>query len=381
MKKYISSEYVGIGHPDKIADQISDTILDKFLSVNPKSRVAVETLVSDNKVIVAGEVNSDITISDDDLKEEIIKTVSRIGYKKDIPCTFREDNLDISIFLRQQSPNIQESVDKSNGTIGAGDQGIMFGYATSEESAFYLPMPYVLAAELLITLNFKINTGELDGIYTDNKSQVCCVYDNDRIYIDKIILSTFHNKKLNVNDVRKILKQKVIDDVLKGYERFILKDHDIKFLINSAGPFWVGGPEADTGLTGRKIIADTYGGFAPHGGGAFSGKDPSKVDRSATYMARHIAKNLVANGYCNHATVQLSYAIGDTQPFSISVSSDQVNIDKSLEQKIFETFDLSPQGIINYLELTNPLRVKYKTISSGGHFFGLNTPWEKIISF
>ena len=134
-------------------------------------------------------------------------------------------------------------------------------------------------------------------------------------------------------------------------------------------------------MTGRKIIADTYGGFAPHGGGAFSGKDPSKVDRSATYMARHIAKNLVANGYCNHATVQLSYAIGDTQPFSISVSTDQVNIDESLEQKIFETFDLSPQGIINYLELTNPLRVKYKTISSGGHFFGLNTPWEKIISF
>jgi S-adenosylmethionine synthetase len=353
-----------------------------YLSSDPNARVAAETLVSGNKIIVAGEITSKSSFSEDTIRDEITKTVVRAGYHKNVPCHFREGNLDISLFIKPQSPNISQGVNKEDGDIGAGDQGIMFGYATSEMGeGFYLPTPYVMAADILTNLNHKITTGKLQGIYTDNKSQVCCFYQNGNIWIDKIILSSFHDKSISVEDVRTLLRKEVIDEILYMYGANVPKDKEIDVFINSAGPFWVGGPESDAGLTGRKIIVDTYGGFAPHGGGAFSGKDPSKVDRSAAYMARHVAKSLVVNGYAEEALVQLSYAIGQIHPFSISVKSDSVLPEDVLVKMIEENFDLSPKGIIEYLQLTNSDVVKYKNVASGGHFLSSNVPWEKTKSF
>jgi S-adenosylmethionine synthetase len=369
---------VGIGHPDKVADQISDSILDMFLKVDPKSRVACETLVSGNKVIIAGEVSSRAVFTDSDIKNTIRETVEKAGYNSNIPCEFRSDNLDIKIYIKSQSPNINHGVNREDGDIGAGDQGIMFGYAT-DEAVGYLPLPYVVASDLLIDLNYKIQNGMIPGIFTDNKSQVCCLYDNGNIWIEKIILSSFHDELLSVERVRNLLKREIIDPILEGYSNHIKKNPEI--LINSAGPFFVGGPEADAGLTGRKIIVDTYGGFAPHGGGAFSGKDPSKVDRSAAYMARHMANSLVANGYVKKALIQLSYAIGHVKPFSISVDADSEHSEEFLVDLINKNFDLSPKGIIDYLKLTDQSVVEYRSIAAGGHFLPSNAPWEKIKKF
>lgn len=379
MNRYLTSEYVGIGHPDKIADQISDSILDMYLEKDRNSRVAVETLVSGNKVIVAGETTSTNNFSDGDFCRVIKKAVIDAGYNSSIPCQFREDNLDIQLHLRRQSPNIHQGVDKEDGQIGAGDQGIMFGFATNETD-LYLPLPYVISADLLTTLNHHILNGSIPGIYTDNKSQVCCWYQNGNIWIDRIILSSFHNEKLSVNEVREILKGRIVDPILKKYEKYVSKK-EIDIFINSAGPFFIGGPEGDSGLTGRKIIVDTYGGFAPHGGGAFSGKDPSKVDRSAAYMARHIAKSLVANDYASKALIQLSYAIGHIKPFSISVDSDSSIPEEILVKLIQENFDLSPKGIIDYLKLNDQTLVKYRYIATGGHFLPSSAPWEEIKKF
>ena len=380
MNKYLTSEYVGVGHPDKIADQISDTLVDLHLEKDTNARVAIETLVSGNKVILAGEVKSNLNLSDDEIKSNVIKTVKNIGYNSNIPCDFREDNLDIHIYIKPQSQNINEGVDKEDGQIGAGDQGIMFGYATNETEHF-LPLPYVISGELLKRLNGLIKEGKLPNIYTDNKSQVCCFYNNGKINIHKIILSTFHNKNIPVEEVRLLIKDEIISPILKKYNQFVSNENEIELLINSAGPFWIGGPEADAGVTGRKIIVDTYGGFSPHGGGAFSGKDPSKVDRSATYMARHIAKSIVYNGYANEALVQLSYAIGHTKPFSINVKSDSSMKEQELIKLINLMFDLSPKGIIDYLKLTDRNTIEYKNIASGGHFLMVNAPWEKIKKF
>lgn len=382
MKRYLTSEYVGIGHPDKVADQISDTILDMYLEQDPNAHVAAETLVSGNKIIVAGEITSTAWFLEEQIKARIVDTVINAGYNVNVPCQFREGNLDISLFIKPQSPNINDGVNKSNGDIGAGDQGIMFGYAVSEMGeGIYLPLPYVIASDILTLLNTKIKTGMLPGIYTDNKSQVCCHYENGHIWIEKIILSSFHNKDIEIEEVRSILRKEVINEVLYGYSQYVPKDKEIEIFINSAGPFWIGGPESDAGLTGRKIIVDTYGGFAPHGGGAFSGKDPSKVDRSAAYMARHIAKNLVGNGYASEALVQLSYGIGQLHPFSIAVKSDSVVPEEDLVKLIESTFDLSPKGIINYLRLTDSTVVKYRKVAAGGHFLSPFVPWEKTKIF
>ncbi len=313
------------------------------------------------------------------MKSEIIKTVENIGYDDNISGDFRSNNLDIKIYLKPQSPNIHAGVDKEDGNIGAGDQGIMFGYATSETNV-YLSTAYVIAAELLNYLNFLIRTKALKGIYTDNKSQVCCLYKNGNIEIEKIILSSFHNPEISVKDVRKILKNTVITPILEKYSNLLPKDKEVELFINSAGPFNVGGPTADAGVTGRKIIVDTYGGYAPHGGGAFSGKDPSKVDRSAAYMARHLAKNLVANGYAKESLVQLSYAIGSLQPFSISVKTENGNDhEEELIKLIRDNFDLSPKGIIDYLKLNNANVVKYREIAASGHFLNPSYPWEQIV--
>lgn len=378
MDRYMTSEYVGIGHPDKIADQISDTVLDLYLEKDSNSRVAVETLVSGDKVILAGEISSKASFSFNEIQYKIRETLQDIGYKN-TPGSFNWDSVNIELYLKKQSSNIHEGVDKENGQIGAGDQGIMFGYASNETEQL-LPLSYIVSSDLLNKLNDLILTEELQGFYTDNKSQTCVKYSNGYKSIDKIILSCWHNEFIELDEVRKTLKTLVIDPILSKYNKFIPK-----FLpelhINSAGPFYIGGPTADAGVTGRKIIVDTYGGYAPHGGGAFSGKDPSKVDRSAAYMARHIAKSLVANEYATEATVQLSYAIGEVQPFSISIKSDSISAEDFLVKRIRETFDLSPKGIIEYLKLNDPNVVKYKTIASGGHFLNQASTWEQIKYF
>jgi len=379
MNRYLTSEYVGIGHPDKVADQISDGILDMYLEKDPNSRVAAETLVSGNKVFVVGEITSRGKFSESSIKDKIGEIIVDAGYDGNIPCEFREGNLDIQLHLRAQSPNIHQGVDKEDGQIGAGDQGIMFGFATNETD-LYLPLPYVVAADLLNTLNKGILDGEIKDLFTDNKSQVCCWYQNGNIFIDRIILSSFHSPLLNVGEVRGMLKNKIVDPVLGKYWKYLPKK-DVEMFLNSAGPFFIGGPEGDSGLTGRKIIVDTYGGFAPHGGGAFSGKDPSKVDRSAAYMARHIAKSIVANCFANKALVQLSYAIGHIEPFSISIDSDSSLPEEVLVKMVQKNFDLSPKGIIDYLKLTDQSIVKYRYIAGGGHFLQSNAPWEEIKKF
>ena len=382
MERFMTSEYVGIGHPDKVADQISDTILDLYLAEDPNSRVAIETLVSGNHVILAGEISSKVAFSYSEISSNIRQTLEDIGYGN-VPGDFNAGDVNIDLHIKKQSANIHAGVDKENGQIGAGDQGIMFGYATKETDQL-LPLPYVISADLLNKLNELILTDELKGFYTDNKSQTCVKYynrgHNKRMSVEKIILSSWHNEFIELDEVRSTLKSFVIDPVLAKYDEFINK-FPPELHINSAGPFYIGGPTADAGVTGRKIIVDTYGGFAPHGGGAFSGKDPSKVDRSAAYMARHIAKSLVANGYATEATVQLSYAIGEVQPFSISINSDSTSEEDFLVQRIRDTFDLSPKGIIEYLKLNDSNVIKYKTVASGGHFLDPTATWEQIKYF
>ena len=379
MKRYKTSEYVGIGHPDKIADQISDTILDLYLQEDRNSRVAIETLVSGNKIFLAGEITSKAFILEEDIKKSIRKTLDIIGYGPHVPGDFRSDNVDIQIFIKPQSLNISGGVDKKDGQVGAGDQGIMFGYA-NKETPEMLPIPYVIAADLLNTLNHQVinRCSYLRGFYTDNKSQVCASYNDEIKSIDKIILSCWHDENIDLNYVREVLTRQIIFSVLNNYRDLINIGDNIELLVNSAGPFYIGGPTADAGLTGRKIIVDTYGGFAKHGGGAFSGKDPSKVDRSATYMARHVAKSLVANGYAKEVTVQLSYAIGHTQPFSIDVKAVSDFPERDLIQLVRDNFDLSPRGIIEYLELNNPEKVTYRKVASMGHFLNPEYSWEKI---
>ena len=377
----MTSEYVGIGHPDKVADQISDTILDLYLAEDPNSRVAVETLVSGNHAILAGEISSKVAFSYREIESNVRQTLEDIGYRN-VPGDFNSDDVNIELLLKKQSANIHAGVDKEDGQIGAGDQGIMFGYANNETEQL-LPLPYMVSADLLNKLNELILTGILPGFYTDNKSQTCVKYLNGgrkRMSIEKIILSCWHNEFIELDEVRATLKNLVITPILVKYEEF-LNTYSPELHINSAGPFYIGGPTADAGVTGRKIIVDTYGGYAPHGGGAFSGKDPSKVDRSAAYMARHIAKSLVANQYATEATVQLSYAIGEVQPFSISVKSDSTSEEDFLVQRIRETFDLSPKGIIEYLKLNDSNVIKYKTVASGGHFLDPTATWEQIKYF
>ena len=386
MNRYRTSEYVGIGHPDKVADQISDTILDFYLRLDPNARVAAETLVSGNKVIVAGEISANTMLPPltEDLKSVIRETLRDIGYGN-VPGEFNADDVEIEIYLKAQSKNINAGVNKKDGDVGAGDQGIMFGYAINE-TEYYLPLPYVISAELLNRLNKLILTGELEGFYTDNKSQTCVKYvEHDGIsipdkFIEKIILSCWHKESLELEDLRVILWENVVDPILMKYSGYIGAEMPEVF-INSAGPFYIGGPVADAGLTGRKIIVDTYGGFAPHGGGAFSGKDPSKVDRSAAYMARHVAKSLVVNGYAYEALVQLSYAIGHTQPFSVDITADSELSEEELVQLVRDNFDLSPRGIIEYLKLNDPNSVKYKTVASGGHFLDPTATWEQVKKF
>ncbi len=371
-RRYLfTSESVTEGHPDKICDQVSDSILDELINQDPDSRVAVEALTTTGIVFVAGEVTSKARI---DSQEIIRSTLKDIGYNGS-KYGFDGNSCAVLTSIHEQSPDISMGVSKNeHGVQGAGDQGLMFGYATSE-TAELMPLPITLAHKLTMKLAMVRKDKILDWIGPDGKSQVSVIYeDSIPKKIDTVVVSTQHTEDISISQVREEVISKVIKPICDE-----LINASTKFLVNPTGRFVIGGPVGDTGLTGRKIIADTYGGMGRHGGGAFSGKDPSKVDRSACYMARYVAKNIVASGLASKCEVQLAYAIGVADPVSIMV--DTFNTGKISEEKIEtqvrEIFDTKPVGIIETLQLKRPI---YKKTAAYGHF-GRNEPsftWEKI---
>lgn len=378
MSYFFTSESVSEGHPDKIADQISDALLDHFLAYDPESKVACETLVTTGQVVLAGEVKSKIYL---DVQQIARKRINEIGYTKG-EYKFSGDSCGVISLLHEQSSEINQGVERASPeTQGAGDQGIMFGYAVNE-SEEYMPLALVLSHEILKELA-RIRKGYSKGeeqkihyLRPDSKAQVTLEYDENHkpIAIDAIVISTQHDSwdtdENMLNQIRKDMIETVIPKVMAKQPAQIqeLYNENITYHINPTGKFVIGGPHGDTGLTGRKIIVDTYGGKGGHGGGAFSGKDPSKVDRSAAYAARHIAKNLVAAGVCDEVLVQLSYAIGVAEPTSISLNTFGRNhtnySDSELAQKIASLFDLTPYGIEQRLKLRNPI---YVETASYGH--------------
>jgi S-adenosylmethionine synthetase len=370
-RRYLfTSESVTEGHPDKICDQVSDSILDDLISQDPDSRVAVEAMTTTGIVFVAGEVTSNARI---DAQDVVRKTLKNIGYNG-LKHGFDGNSCSVLTSIHEQSPDISMGVSKNeNGIQGAGDQGLMFGYATNETSEL-MPLPITLAHKLTMMLATVRKEKILDWMGPDGKSQVSVIYeDSVPKKIDTVVVSTQHTEDISTSQVREEVISKVIKPVCED-----LIDNSTKFLVNPTGRFVIGGPVGDTGLTGRKIIADTYGGMGRHGGGAFSGKDPSKVDRSACYMARYIAKNIVASGLASKCEVQLAYAIGVAYPVSIMVdtfNTGKVDEEK-IESRIREIFNTTPLGIIETLRLKRPI---YKKTAAYGHF-GRNDPdftWEK----
>lgn len=370
-RRYLfTSESVTEGHPDKICDQISDSILDEIISQDPDSRVAVEAITTTGIVFVAGEVTSNARLN---AQNVVRKTLKNIGYDG-LKYGFDGNSCSVLTSIHEQSADISRGVSKNeNGVQGAGDQGLMFGYATNETAEF-MPLPITLAHKLTMKLATMRKKRILDWIGPDGKSQVSVIYeDSVPKKIDTVVVSTQHTEDISISQVR----EEVISKVIKPVCEDLISD-STKFLVNPTGRFVIGGPVADTGLTGRKIIADTYGGMGRHGGGAFSGKDPSKVDRSACYMARYIAKNIVAAGLASKCEVQLAYAIGVADPVSIMVdtfNTGKVDEEK-IESQVREIFDTTPQGIIETLLLKRPI---YEKTAAYGHF-GRNEPeftWEK----
>ncbi len=374
MNTLFTSESVSEGHPDKVSDQISDAILDNYLAFDPESKVACETLVTTNKVIVAGEVKSKAQIN----IEKIVKeTIKKIGYT-DSKIKFSADECDVSCLIHSQSEDINRGVEKSiKENQGAGDQGIMFGYAT-EETKNLIPLTLDLSHKILKELSIiRRQGGKIGYLRPDSKSQVTVEYDTNGIpvSIDTILVSTQHDSfakddKEMVDKIKKDIVEILLPRVFDHEDQNIrsLYNENTKVIVNPTGKFVIGGPHGDTGLTGRKIIVDTYGGWGAHGGGAFSGKDPSKVDRSAAYAARHIAKNLVASGVASKILVQLSYAIGIAEPTSINVNTfgtSKVKLTNSeITEMIYKIFDLRPYSIEKNLSLRNPI---YLETSSYGH--------------
>ena len=363
MKSYFTSESITPGHPDKVADQISDSVLDAILEKDPNSRCAAETTVEKGLCRVFGEVT---TSADVDYESVIRSKIREIGYTDD--SLGFSDRSRIEIALHRQSPDIALGVDRD----GAGDQGMMFGYATAETDSF-MPLALNESRKLAIALTEYRKSGKGSYLRPDGKTQVTVCYENGKaIYIDTVVLSSQHSEDITTEELRKDLKENVILPSLPGN----LLNEKTKFYINPTGRFVLGGPAADTGLTGRKIIADTYGGYAHHGGGAFSGKDGTKVDRSASYKARQIAKTLVSSGVFSEAEIQLSYAIGIADPVSIHVVTDRTDIDEEkLVAFIRDNFALTPKGIIESLSLRSPI---FAETARYGHFGFPSFPWEQV---
>ena len=359
-----TSESVSEGHPDKVCDQISDAILDSYLAQDPNSRVACETLIKNNTVIVAGEITSNGTPN---IEEVIRNTVNEIGYNQD-DLGFNGNNCEIQNLISKQSPDIAQGVNEGEGEDldqGAGDQGLMFGYACSETPVL-MPAPINLSHELVLKQSEVRKSGELSWLRPDAKSQVSVVYKDDRKtvdYVSAIVLSTQHDEDISQDEIKAKVREKIINPIIPT--EWIKED--TKIYINPTGKFVIGGPVGDCGLTGRKIIVDTYGGMARHGGGAFSGKDPSKVDRSAAYACRYVAKNIVAAGLAERCEVQVSYAIGIAEPTSITVDTLETGnlSENEISQIVRDNFDLRPKNLINLLDLKRPI---YKNTASYGHF-------------
>jgi S-adenosylmethionine synthetase len=373
-RKYLfTSESVTMGHPDKVADHISDGILDAMLAQDPKSRVACETLVKDNMVIVSGEITTSAVV---DIPSVVRQTIREIGYT-DPALGFDADNCAVLVAVGKQSPDISQGVTEGAGLHkeqGAGDQGLMFGFACRETPQL-MPMPIQLAHAITTRLERMRQTRKLPWLRPDGKSQVTVEYTNGKpSHIDTVVVAAQHAPNITYKQLRRGIIDKVLLPVLPTR----LVDKRTVFHINATGRFVIGGPKGDCGLTGRKIIVDTYGGKARHGGGAFSGKDPTKVDRTASYMARHIAKNVVAAGLADACEVQLSYAIGVAEPISILVDTDGTGKipEAELSRIIRDLFPLTPKAMIAYLKLARPI---FAQTSYGGHF-GRNLPdftWEK----
>ena len=370
-RRFFTSESVTEGHPDKIADQISDAILDDILSRDKTARVACETVCTTGLVLVCGEIT---TTTYCNIQEVVRNTVKEIGYDRG-KYGFDAENLAVLSAIDPQSADIALGVDSDKHEQGAGDQGLMFGYATDETEEL-MPLAIVLAHKLAKRLTDIRKQGLVNYLRPDGKTQVTICYEDDTpLYVDTIVISTQHDDKVSQEQIRADLINLVINEVIDPK----LMTADTKILTNPTGRFVIGGPAGDSGLTGRKIIVDTYGGYAPHGGGAFSGKDPSKVDRSAAYMARYIAKNIVGAGLAKKCEIQLSYAIGIANPTSIYVNTFGTSKYSSdeLEKAIRHTFKLTPRGIIESLDLLRPI---YKQTAAYGHFGrnDLDLPWEKL---
>ncbi len=378
MKRLFTSESVTEGHPDKLCDYISDSILDSYIEKDPYSRVACETVAGKGEIYITGEITSNAKV---DIEKVVRNAIKEIGY-----CDSKTDidykTCNIIIKLSKQSSDIALGVDKSLETkqgnselLGAGDQGLMFGFACDETKEL-MPLPISLAHKIAQQLTFVRKQNIIDYIKPDGKVQVTIQYENNKPQrVDTIVVSTQHKENVDLNKLEQDIKREVINKIVPSN----LRDENTKYFINPTGRFIIGGPLGDSGLTGRKIIVDTYGGYSRHGGGAFSGKDPTKVDRSASYMARHIAKNVVANGYSSRCEIQLAYAIGVAHPVSVYVNTFGTNTipEEEISKKITDKFDLTPTGIINYLDLRKPI---YKSTTNYGHFGKENLSWEKIVS-
>lgn len=365
-KYYFTSESVTEGHPDKLCDTISDTILDEYIKQDKNSRVAVETFASGNEITIAGQITSKGQV---DIEKIVRNKIKEIGFD-DATTDMDYKTCKININITKQSPDIALGVDIG----GAGDQGIMFGYA-SDETKEYMPLAINLAHKLAHRLTQVRKDGIINYLRPDGKTQITVEYEDDKPKrIDTILISTQHKSDVNQETLKQDVIQKVINVIISKK----LIDEDTKIYINPTGRFVIGGPLGDTGLTGRKIIVDTYGGYARHGGGAFSGKDPSKVDRSSAYMLRYIAKNLIANGYAKRCEIQISYAIGMKEPLSIYINTFGTGTipEEEIVEIVRKKFDLTPDGIIRYLDLKQPI---YEKTTNYGHFGKKDLPWEQII--
>lgn len=373
--KLFTSESVSEGHPDKLADQISDTILDELLAVDRGSRVAVETLLTRGLAVVAGEVTTKGYV---EIADKVRDRINEVGYNN-TDLGFDGNTTGVMIALQKQSPDIAVGVDESakgDKAQGAGDQGMMFGYACTETKEL-MPLPITIAHKLMARYTEFRKASEPLRLRPDAKSQVTIAYDaqtNKPLSIDTIVLSAQHHPDVTQKQVQELVQTNVIQPVLEEFAEFV--HGAIKYYVNPTGIFTIGGPQADTGVTGRKIIVDTYGGYARHGGGAFSGKDPSKVDRSAAYAARFIAKNIVAAGLADRAEIQLAYAIGVAQPVSVLVETFGTSVipEAEISRRVQANFDLTPKGIIALLDLLQP---QYVQTAKNGHFGHAEFGWEK----